>query len=152
MHSPPRDAWLNSYGLLRLLPYRAPNHQPKMVPLTMSWAVSHQSISKEIWYKLPEGVAYGCVFSTVVYSSQRPPTCVKLTENKPANHRNCNSIYFHTLKCKKNRYSVETVITWLTFIYWWKHFQCAYFFTYYTLWYRMQNSFIYFSNKPYHYF
>lgn len=48
MQRPWRDVtyWLASPGLLSLLSYRTQDHQPRMAPPTMDWALPHQSPRK----------------------------------------------------------------------------------------------------------
>jgi hypothetical protein len=46
-------SWFAPQGLLSLLSYRTQDHQPRVVPSTVGWSLSHQSLIK----KMPYGLA-----------------------------------------------------------------------------------------------
>jgi len=53
--------------LFSLLSYRSEDHQPRVVPSTMGWALSHQSLIKKMPY-IPTAGTYGGIFSVEVPS------------------------------------------------------------------------------------
>jgi hypothetical protein len=78
MERPRRSAgyWLVPYGFLSLLSWRIQDHQSKMAPPTMGWALPHQALIKKMPYMLsclqPDLME---AFSIEVPSSQMTLAC-----------------------------------------------------------------------------
>lgn len=93
--------WLIPHGLLHLLTfYTAQDHLARVVPLTVTWAFSHQSLMK-----MPTDLSIGqCgdIFSIEIPSSQMPLDYVGLIKN----------IISNTSKSK----SQEKKIKWSSFV------------------------------------
>jgi hypothetical protein len=53
---------------------------PGMAPITMGWALPHQSLIEEMPTGLPAAWSYGGIFFIEVPSSQMTLACVKLTK------------------------------------------------------------------------
>ena len=61
MQRPQKGAayWLAPHGLFSLLSYRTKDHQTRLAPPTMGWALPYQSLIKKMFYRLAHSQILG---------------------------------------------------------------------------------------------